>query len=333
MDSVACRVVAPKGSFVLSLRCFAGLVSFCMVLGPSVAQGQNFPNKPIRIVTSSAGGGGDIAARLIGQGLSGIWGQQVIVDNRGGVLPGQIVAAASPDGYNLLLFSGALWIGPLLQKTPYDPIADFSPITITDRTPCIIVVHPSVAANSVKELIALAKAKPGGLSYGSGTPGAVTHVAGELFKSMTAVNILHVPYKNAPPAIIDLIGGQIQVMFATASSVSQHVKSGKLRGLAVTTARPSELVPGLPTVAASGVPGYEAASINAVFGPAKTSAALVSHLNGAITRVLSQPELKEKFFAMGVETVGSSPVQLAALVKSEMVTLGKIFKDLNIRLD
>jgi tripartite-type tricarboxylate transporter receptor subunit TctC len=315
-------------------RSVAGLFLSCFLLpAANIVFSQGFPNKPIRIVTSSAGGGGDIAARLIGQRLSAIWGQQVIVDNRGGVLPGQIVAAASPDGYNLLLFSGALWIGPLLQKTPYDAVRDFSPITITDRTPCIIVVHPSVAAGSVKELIALAKAKPGGLSYGSGTPGAVTHVAGELFKSMAGVNLLHVPYKNAPPAIIDLVGGQTQVMFATSSSVSSHVKSGKLRGLAVTTAAPSELVPGLPTVAASGLPGYEAASINAVFGPARMSAKLVDQINREIVRVLSQSELKEKLFSMGVETVGSSPAQLAALVKSEMVTLGKIFKDLNIRLD
>lgn len=306
-----------------------------MAAGADVVSGQTYPNKPIRMVTSAAGGSADFAARLIAQGLTGDLGQQVVVDNRGGSVSTSvgIVAKAPPDGYTLLLYASSLWIAPLLQQVPYDPVRDFSPIILAASSPYILVVHPAVPATSVKELIALAKAKMGELNYGSSGLGTANHLAAELFNAMAGVNIVHVPYKGAGPALNALIGGQLQLMFPSAGSVTSHIKSGRLRALGVTSAEPSALAPGLPTVAASGVPGYESLLIMGIFAPAGVPAALIKRLNQEIVKVLQKADVKEKLFNSGVEAVGGSPEQLAVSVKSEMARLGKVIKDAGIRAD
>ena len=302
-----------------------------MVLGAGMVFGQNYPNKPIRIVASAAGGSGDFAARLIAQGLSGALSQQVVVDNRGGVIPGEIVSKAPPDGYTLLIDAASFWIGPLLQETPYDPVKDFAPVTLTDSAPNVLVVNPSLPVKSVKELIALAKARPGELNYGSSSTGSSPHLAAELFNMMAGVKIVRVPFKGSGPAVISLLGGQVQLMFATAGSVAPHVKSGRLRALAVASLQPSALAPGLPTIAASGVPGYEAVAFEGMFAPAKTPVAIIDRLNQEIVRVLNRAEVKERFFNAGVETVGSTPEEFAAAIKSNVAKWGKLIKEAGIR--
>ena len=314
-----------------------GLAPCAMLVAVSPASGQSYPNKPIRLITAEAGGGNDFAARLIVQGLAGSLGQQMVVDNRGGaggIIAVEIAARAQPDGYTLLLYANNIWLIPLLRSSvPYDPVRDFAPITWAAKSPNTVVVHPSLPVRSMEELIAYAKARPGELNYGSGGTGATTHLAVELFKSMTGVNIVRVPFKGNGPALNALIGGQVQLMFATAGAVAPHLKSGRLRALAVTSAQPSPLAPGLPTVAASGLPGYESISIYGVYAPSRTPPAIVQHLNEAIVRVLGRAEVKEKFLASGVETVGSAPGELAAIMKSEIARMGKVIRDAGLRED
>ncbi len=288
------------------------------------------------MITAEVGGGNDFTARVIAQGgLSERLGQPVIVENRGGAggaIAAEIVAKAAPDGYTLLVYASNIWIIPLLRSNvPYDPVRDFAPITWAARSPSTVVVHPALPVNSVKELIALARARPGELNYGSGGTGATTHLAVELFKAMAGVNMVRIPYKGNGPALIDLMAGRVQVMFATAGSVTPHIRSGRLKALAVTSAQPSALAPGLPTVAASGLPGYESNSIYGIFAPAKTPAAIVTQLNQEIVRVLSRTEVKEKFLNSGVETVGSSPEEFAAAIRSDMARMAKVIKDAGIR--
>ncbi len=300
-----------------------------MTVGTGAAYGQEYPNKPLRIVTGGAGGGSDFASRVIAQALSEGLNQPVIVDNRGN-FAADIVSRAPADGYTLYVDGSNFWIGPLLQKTGYDPVLDFSALTLVGKAPNLLVLHSSAAANSVRELIALAKAKPGELNYGSGGSGASTHLAPELFKSMAGVNITRINYKGAGPAVNGLIGGEVQLMIPSASAVAAHVKSGKLKALAVTTAQPSALFPSLPTVAASGVPGYEAVVMTGMFTSGKTPTAIVSRLNREVVRALNRADVKERFLNSGVEVVGSSAEQLTAAIKSEMAKWGKVIKDAGI---
>ena len=303
-----------------------------MLLGASVVSGQDYPIRPIRMVTSEVGGGNDLQARLIAQGLSGPLGQQVIIENRpSGVIPGEVVSKAPPNGYTLLLYNITLWIGPLMQNTPYDAVRDFSPIALATTAPNVLVVNSSLPVKSVAELVALAGARPGEFNYASSGTGASNHLAAELFRAMAGVNIVRVPYKGAGPALNALIAGEVQLMFPTAGAVTPHVRSGRVRALAITSAEPSALAPGVPTVASSGLPGYESISIYGVFAPARTPRPIVNKLNEEIVRVLNRTDVKEKFFNAGVETVGGSPEQLAATVKSEMVRMGKVIKDAGIR--
>ncbi len=304
-----------------------------IVFGASIASAQNYPTKPIRVITTGIGSVADTSARLIAQGLTAGLGQQVIVDNRAaGVTPGAIVSKAQPDGYTLLLYGNPLWLAPFLQENvPYDPVKDFSPIILAVRTPTILVVHPAVPARSVKELIALAKAKPGALNYGSAATGSSSHLAAELFKSMAGVDVVYISYKATAAVINDLIGAQIQMMFGTAGSVMPFVKSGRLTALAVTSAQPTALAPGLPTVAASGLAGYEVVSSHCIFAPAGTPRPIVSRLNAETDKVLDRPDVKEKFFNLGVETVGGTPQQCADTMKAEMSRMGKVIKAAGIR--
>jgi tripartite-type tricarboxylate transporter receptor subunit TctC len=315
--------------FVLLVRLIACGV---MMLAPTAAAAQTYPTRPIRLVTSEAGGGNDIQARLIGQGLSIRLGQRIVVDNRpSGVIPGEIVSKSAPDGYTLLLYNNTLWIGTLMQKTPYDAAKDFSAVTWVSSTPNVLVVHSALPVQSLAELIALARAKPGELNYASSGTGASNHLAGELFKSMTGVNIVRIAYKGAAQGLNDLIGGRVQLMFPTSVSVTPFLKSGQVRALAVTSAAPSALAPGLPTMAAAGLPGYESISIYGVFAPSGTPRPVVEKLNAEIVRVLSAPELKDRFFNIGTEPVGGSPDQLAATIRSEMLRMARVIKDAGIR--
>lgn len=294
---------------------------------------QPYPARPVRLVTAEVGAAGDYSARLLAPGLSETFGQQFIVDNRGGsgVIPFEIVAKAPPDGHTLLVFGSAVWLLPLLQNVPYNSVTDFAPITLAVTTTLLVVVHPSLPAKSIRELVALAKAKPGELNYASGISGSATHLPAELFKFMTGVNIVRVTYKGGGPALNALLGGEVQLMFATSSGAAPQVAAGRLRALAVTSARPSALFPELPTVAASGLPGYDAASIMGVFAPAKTPTALVNQLNREIVRLLNKPELKERYIRAGAEVFASTPEQLAATMKSDMAIMGKVIKAAGIR--
>ncbi len=302
-----------------------------MEAGVSCAQGS--AAKPVRIVTGGAGSGSDYAARLIGQGLTSGSGQTVVIDNRpSGVIPGEIVAKAAPDGYTLLVSGSTLWIGPLLRDaTPFDPVNDFASISLVASSPNILVVHPSVPAKSVKELVALARSRPGALNYASASTGSPNHLAAELLKFMAGVDVVRVNYKGAAQALSDVISGQVQLTFASSGSMAGHMTSRRLKALAVTSTQPSTLFPGLQTVAASGLPGYEAVSMTAIFAPAAAAASLVTRLNQDIVRAVGRPEIKDKFFAAGVETIGSSPEQLAAAIKSEMARLGKVIRSAGIR--
>lgn len=321
------------------MRIFGGnwmQLQFLMVwLGAQSAFGQSYPTKPIRIVTAEAGGSSDFTSRLLAQWLTPTLGQQVIVDNRGasgGVIAAQMVARSQPDGYNLLFYGSNIWLMPFLRDNlPYDPLRDFSPISLTNMSPNVLVVHPAVAAQSVKELIALAKAKPGGLNYASGGTGSSNHLAAEMFKSMASVNIVRVAFKGAGPAIADLLSGQLQMAFFTPPSVAPHIKSGRLRALAVTSAQPTVIFPDLPTVAASGLPGYELVSMFGLFAPAKTPAALIKKLNQEVVRGVRRAEFRERLFVGGSEAVGSTPDAFLAAVQGEMTRLAKVIKEAGIR--
>ena len=316
-------------------RIAAGIVPIgLLVLAPGVACSQDYPTKSIRIVTAEPGGGNDQISRVIAQGISGALGQPVIVDNRAGnFVMGAILAKAQPDGYTLLVTSNAFWYGPLLESgSPYDPIKDIAPITWATSAPILLVVHPSVAANSVKELIALAKAKPGELNYASSTTGTQAHLAGEMFKIMAGVNVVRVTYKGNGPALTAMVAGQMQMMFPNAAGVTPHIKSGKLKALAVASAQPSTLFPDLPTITSS-LPGFEAVSMAGAFAPARTPAPLINRLNQEIVRFLKTAAAKERFLSVGTETVASSPGEFGAAIKADMARVSKLIKDAGIRAD
>ncbi len=294
---------------------------------------QTYPNKSIRIITAEFGGNGDFTARLIAQGLAPGLGQQVVVDNRGGsvIIPVEAVAKAPADGYTLLSYGSTMWILPLLERTPYDPVKDFAAITLTTTSPGCLVVHPSLPVKSVQELISLARRKPGELNNGSAPTGSYSHIAAELFKAMAGVNIVGIAYKGAGPALNALIGGQVQLMFGSASSIAPHVASGRLRVLAVTSLEPSVLAPGLPTIAASGVPGYESGSMQGLWAPLNTPAPIINRLNQEVVRVLNQADVRKRLLSTGVEAVGSSPDQLVSAIRAEMARLGKAIKNTGLR--
>ena len=320
---------------MLTMRFAVPLFSISLlVLDAGVVCAQDYPSRPVRLVTTGVGGGSDFGARLMAHGLTGALGQQVIVDNRPtGVTAIEMVAKAPPDGHNLLFYSNGMWTLPLLQKMSYDPVRDFSPVTLTNLTPNVLVVPASLPVKSVSELIALAKARPGELNYASTTTGSSNHLAAELLNSIAGVTIVRVTYKSTGPALIDLMGGRVDLMFSTPAPVAPHIKSGRLKALAVTSAQPSALAPGLPTVAASGLPGYEIGVVYGMFAPAKTPARLVDRLNRECVQVLNQPDVRQKFFDSGVESIGSSPAELAAFLKSEMARLGKVIKDVGLRAE
>ncbi len=306
-----------------------------MAAGTGAASAQNYPTKPIRLLASGVGGGGDFTARLIAVGLTNRLSQQVIVDNRpGGLIPGEIVAKAQPDGHTLMLVGVVIWLSPFMRDTmPFDPVRDFAPITLAVTTPNVVVVHPALPVKSVPDLIALAKQKPGALNYATSGAGNSNHIAGELFKAMAGINMVQVNYRGAPLALNDVLSGRVEVMFATAAAATAHVSAGRLRALAVTSAQPSVLAPGLPTVAASGLPGYESGATLGIFAPAATPAPILNLLNREIVQFLNMPVTSERLLKASIEVVASSPAQFAAAIRSDMARIGKILRDAGIRTD
>ncbi len=299
---------------------------------PSQTGQFSFGRNTIHIMTSEIGGSNDIVARLLAQGIAGPLGQPVIVDNRGSKLIGPLGAKAAPDGYTLVIGSSTFILGPLLQKEAYDPVRDFTPITIAARAPNVLIVHPSLPVKSVKDLIALAKARPGELNYASAGTGSAAHLAGELFNSVANVKTVRINYKGTGPALIAIVAGEVHVMVATGGALVPNIQSGRVRALAVTTPEPSALFPGLPAVAET-LPGYEITIMGGVLAPAGTPAPIINRLNQEMVRVLNQPDVRDKLFKTGVETGGISPEAFGNMIKSEIARMGKVIKDAGIRED
>jgi tripartite-type tricarboxylate transporter receptor subunit TctC len=290
------------------------------------------------VVTFPPGGATDMVARTVGQQLADAWGQQFVVDNRaggGGIIGTEIAARAAPDGYTLLVGSSSgLVINPLLSaKLPYDPVKDFLPVSLLSVNPTLLVVHVSVAAGSVKELVALAKARPGKLNYASVGQGSPVHLTMEWFKQLTGADLVHVPYKGSAPAVTDLVGGQVQLMFNSIPPVLPLVKAGKLRAIAVGTAQRSRAVPEIPTIAESGVPGFDSATWFGLFAPAGTPQPIISKLSREAAGILSHPGVAQRLAAQGSDPRGSTPEQLAQYMREESARWSKVIKSAGIRID
>ncbi len=318
-----------RRGFTLALAATAAAGS--LVALPAAAQG-SFPSKPITIVVPfSARGTTDILARVVGDALKDELGQPVVIDNRagaGGNIGGALAAKAPADGYTL--FMGTVGThainAALYKKMPFDHLADFAPLTRVAMVPNLLVAHPSRPYKNVKELIAYAKSNPGKVTFGSSGNGSSIHLSGELFKTMTKVDMIHVPYKGSAPAVTDLIGGQIDIMFDNMPSAIQHVRSGRLKPIAVTTAKRSPELPDVPTIAEAGVPGYEATSWFGMFAPAKTPAPIVAQLNAALVKVLGNPDVKKKLAEQGAEPYAEKPEQFAEFIKQETAKWGRVVK-------
>lgn len=304
-----------------------------LLSGVACANAAEYPVKPLRIVTSEAGGGNDVPARIVAQGLTLALGQQVVIENRpSGVVPAEIVAKAAPNGYTLLFYNNALWTAPLIQATPYDMLRDFTPVSAVARAVNVLVVNSALPAKSVADLIALAKTKPGGLNYGSSGTGASNHLAAEMFRTMAQIEIVRVNYKGAGPALTALIAGELQLMFPSAGAATPHVRAGRVKALAVTSAAPSAVFPGLPAIAAT-LPGYESLAIYGLFAPAGTPPAIIVRLNTLIAQFLARADIQERFAAAGMDAAASTPGQLSASVQTEVARIGKVIRAAGIRGD
>ncbi len=316
----------------------AALCVALLVFGPACARGQgSYPSKPIRMVVPfNAGGPTDIVARAVGQEISRTLGQPVVVENRlgaAGNIGAEMVAKSAPDGYTIVMgATGAFAVNvTLYPKLPYDVMRDFAPVSLVTIVPFVLVVHPGLPVKTLDELIKLAKAKPGQLSYGSAGSGTSIHMATEMFKDMTGTDMVHIPYKGAGLAIVDLISGQFQVMIADVVSSLPHVKSGKLRAIA--TAQRSALLPDVPTFAEAGLPGYDANVWYGVFAPAGTPRDIVAKLSGAIAKAVQTPAVKERLAAQGAQAVGSTPEEFSVFVRAEIAKWAKVVKASGARVD
>lgn len=292
-----------------------------------------YPTHPIRFILGyPPGGASDAVARQLAFALGARLGQNIVLDNRGGAggnIAAEIAARAAPDGYTWFLGNNGILATnqALYERLPFDPIRDFSTVVLVGTQPSVLVVHPSVAATSVRELIALARAKPGQLNYASSGTGTAGHLTGELFKAVTQVNFVHIPYRGGGPAVIDLVAGQVQFMFATAASVIPQVKSNRLRALAVTSLKRSPSLPELPTVDEAGVPKFEAVTWHGVVVPAATPRSLVTKINAEINQALALADVREKLLLQGIEAQGGTPAQFAAFLKSEIPKWTKVVRD------
>ena len=315
------------------------LASLVLVLSTVVATAQDkYPNKSIRVIVPVAPGGGtDFIARLIGQKLSEAWGQPVIVDNRpggAGNLGVEIAAKAAPDGYTLVIPITSFPINPsLYSKLPFDTVRDFAPVTLVASAPLLLVVNPKTQANSVKDLIALAKVKPGELNYANSGSGTTAHLAGELFKRMAGVDIVSIAYKGGGPAVVDLMAGNVQIYFSTIPAALPQVKAGRLRALAVTSGKRVNEIRDIPTVSESGLPGFEVVAWFGMFAPGKTPQPIVKKLNGEIVRILGLPEVREKMSGQGLIPGGNTSEELGVFLKAEIAKWSKLIKEANIRIE
>lgn len=315
------------------------LAAAAAALLPALGVAQSYPDRPIRVIVPvPAGGTPDVVARMVQPGLTNLLGQQLVIDNRGGaggLIGAELAAKAVPDGYTLFFSSpGSLTILPHLQKqVAYDTLRDFAPISLVSIGPFLLITHPSLPVKTVKDLLALAKSEPGKLNYASAGNGAANHLAMELFKSMAGVNITHVPYKGAPQAITDLIGGSVNLMFNSIPPVLQHIKSGRLRLIGVSSAKRSPQLPDVPTVSEAGVPGYESITWFGLLAPAKTPKTIVARLNEVLVKVVRAPEMKSQLEIQGYDPVGSSAADFTAFIHAESEKYAKVVKLSGAKVD
>jgi tripartite-type tricarboxylate transporter receptor subunit TctC len=315
-------------------HCAAALLA---LLASAAAAQQGYPNRPIRFITPYAPGGSTtVMARLVGQHLSERWGQNVIVDNRPGgntIIGNEALVRSAPDGYTIMLGTTTHTILSSITKTPYDPIRDFAPVATIGVAPQVLVLHPSVPANTVQEVIALAKAKPGHLNFASSGAGGPTHLAAELFNVVAGVKTQHIPYKGAGPAMVDLIGGHVQMFYSVPVNILTHVQGGKLKAIAVTGKTRLSALPQMPTFAEAGLAGYDVKTWNGVLAPAGTPKAIVDKLSAEIAALLAMPATREKLDGVGMTTLISTPAQFDAMIKSDITLYLKVIKAANIRID
>jgi len=318
------------------LTIFSVALALAVALPAAHAQTAKWPDKPVRMIVPLAPGGGtDIMARLFASRLSAEFGQQFISDNRsgaGGTIGQEIAARANPDGYTLITVAASYAANAALYKLPYDPVKGIAPIGIMVTGPLILAVHPTVQAASLKEFIALARAKPGAIAFGSSGNGSFSHLTAELFRQMSGTNMVHVPYKSAGPVLVDLLGGQIQMFFGSGPSSAAHIRAGRLRGLGVTTAKRSPALPDLPAIGEQ-LPGYSSDFWFGMWAPAGTPKAIITQINQAILRILKQPEVLERLRTDGQEPVGSTPEGFASTVARDIATWTKVVKAGNIKVD
>ena len=325
------RAITRLAGFALATALFAG--------APGDALAQSYPSKPIKmIVPFPPGGISDVLARVVAPKLTESLGQPVVVENRPGAgttIASEMVAKAAPDGYTIYLtdLTTHAISASLYKKLPYDPLKDFTMITTLTSTPLILVVHPSVAATSVKELIAVAKSKPGQLNLAHSGNGTITHLAGQLFKSMAGVDMVHIPYTGSAPATTAILAGEASALFSTVPAALSHVKAGKLRALAVTTAKRSPIVPDVPTVAEAGLPGYEVVLWSGILAPPRLPREIMTRLNTDLQKVLQTPDVKERFASVSAEPSGSTPEQLSAHIRAEIEKYAKLIKEAGVRIE
>lgn len=317
------------------MRQLLGIVLLCSVTG---AVAQQYPTKPIRIVVpQSPGASTDLTARLVAQKLNEAFKQPVVVDNRpgaSGITGTELVARAAPDGYTLMVVASSFSINPALQpKLPYDPIRDFTTVSQLSKFPNMLAAHPSVPVKTLQDVIALAKAKPGQLNYASAGSGTGTHMTAELLKQMTGIDIVHIPYKGGGPAMVAAMGGQTQLIIGTTVGLLPHVRAGKLRAIALTSAKRSAAAPDTPTFAESGVPGYEHEPWNGMFGPARIPKPVLANINAQVVRILHAPEVKKVFEREGADVVGSTPEQFGAFLRAEIAKWTKVAKAAGIKAE
>jgi len=314
------------------------ILALCCAQAAFSQSSQSYPNRPIRmIVPWNPGGTSDTIARLLGNKMTEHWGQQVVIDMRAGasgIIGTEIAMGTTPDGYTLLHANMSQWAtNPYLYKTRYDTLRDFTPLSLVAIAPQLVVVYPGLPVKSVKDLIGYAKSKPGELNFGSGGAGTLAYSAGELFKSMTGVNLVHIPFKGTILALNDLLAGRVQVVFSDMPIALPHAKSGRLRAIAVTSAKRTMLMPDMPTVAESGVPGYSLENSWGIFAPKGLPKNLIKTLNTEIVRVHNLKDIKERFVSLGVEATSSTPEEFAAVIKSDAATFSKIIKATGAKVD
>ena len=308
-----------------------------LAIAVSAAAQQAYPNKPIRFITPYAPGGStDFIVRLFGQKLTESWGQQVLVDNRPGgntIIGSEALVKSPPDGYTIMLAGTPHVVNPSMLSTPYDAIKDFAPVATVTSNETILVVHPSVPANTLQELIALAKARPGQLNYATSSTGGPTHLAAEFFNILAGVKTQHIPYKGGGPAVTDLIGGQVQLMFAIPSNVVAHVKSGRLRGIVVTGESRLSALPLVPTATEAGLVGFNVKTWYGILAPAATPKAIIDKMSAEVSRILALPDTKERLDSQGFAPFVSTPEQFGAMLKADILKYARIIKDADIKTE